>query len=87
MTKSIVPHKADITGDITKIVQYLLTEGDTKEKEGGQEPLFDDPRVLGSRRVSKGRLDEYLKGNIQQDSDTSKEIGEDDINYELYNVV
>ena len=55
----------DATGDITKIVQYLLTEGVTKEKEGDQEPLFDDPRVLGSKRVSEGRLDEYLKGNIQ----------------------
>ena len=38
------------------LVQYLLTEGVTKEKEGGQEALFDDPRVLGSRRVSEGRI-------------------------------
>ena len=78
----------DGTGDTSKIVQYLLSEGVTNEKEGSQEALFDDPRVIGSRKVSEGRLDEYLKGDIQlEEQDTIMEVGEDEINYELYNIV
>ena len=38
--------------------------------------------------MSEGRLDEYLKGDIQlEEQDTIMEVGEDEINYELYNIV
>ena len=79
----------DATGDITKIVEYLLSEGVTKEKEGSTGPGFEDPKLIGSRKVSQGRLDNYLKGDIElEQQDAINKCGEDEINYEiLYNVV
>ena len=73
----------DATGDITKIVEYLLSEGVTKEKEGSTGPGFEDPRLIGSRKVSEGRLDDYLKGDIElEQQDAINKSGEDEINYE-----
>ena len=45
----------EASGDIKKIVRYLLSEGITKEREGREGPAFEDPRVLGSRKV-RGNL-------------------------------
>ena len=73
----------DATGDITKIVEYLLSEGVTKEKEGSTGPGFEDPRLIGSRKVSEGHLDDYLKGDIElEQQDAINKSGEDEINYE-----
>ena len=78
----------DATGDIRKISCYLLSEGVTKEKEGCKGPCFKDPRVMGSKNVGKGRLDDYLKGKVElEEQDNNIESGEADINYELYHVV
>ena len=77
------------TSDIAKIIYYLLSEGTTKEQEGDEGSAFEDLRVLSSKKVSAGKLDDYLKGDIEFDyqQDTNTEYGEDDINYELYDVV
>ena len=66
----------------------LLSEGVTKEKEGSEGPGFEDPRVLGSKKVSEGKLDDYLKEEVElEEQDTNIEHGEDDINYEIYDVL
>ena len=77
----------DATGDIRKIVRYLLSEGVTKEKEDSNKQGFEDPRVIGSRKVSEGLLDDYLKGDVElEEQDIVNEYGEDEINYEIYDV-
>ena len=77
----------DATDDITKIyivVEYLLSEGVTKEKKGSTGPGFEDPKLIGSRKVSQGRLDDYLKGDIElEQQDAINKCGEDEINYEI----
>lgn len=87
-TQSASHTTRDATGDIGKIAHYLLSEGVTKEQEGSEGPAFEDPRVLGSKKVSAGKLDDYLKGDVEFDQqDTNTEYGENDINYELFDVV
>ena len=48
----------------------LLSEGVTKEKEGSEGPGFEDPRVLGSKKVSEGKLNDYLKEVELEEQDT-----------------
>lgn len=88
VTQSSSHTTRDATGDIKKIVHHLLSEGVTKEKEVCEGPGFEDPRVLGSKKVSEGKLDDYLKEEVElEEQDTNIECGEADINYELYDVL
>lgn len=80
----------DAGGDIKKIVHYLLSEGITKERDGREGTAFEDPRVLGSRKVSEGKLDDYLKEDVEfeeQDGDNFNEFEEYDMDYEMYDVL
>ena len=85
----MVLHKhttTDAGGDIKK----LLSEGITMEREDREGTFFEDPRVLGSRKVSEGKLNDYLKEDIEleeRDADNFNEYGEDDIDYEMYDVL
>ena len=89
VTQSVAHTVRDSIGDITKMVSYLRSEGVTKEKPAQQQHSFsfEDPSIAGMYKVSAGKLDPYLQGEIEMNPE---EVGNDylvDIDYELYDVV
>ena len=89
VSQSVAHTVRDSTGDIKKMVSYLRGEGVTKEKPAQQQQSFsfEDPSIAGMHKVSSGKLDPYLQGEIEMNPE---EVGGDhlvDMNYELYNVL
>ena len=73
------------------MVSYLQSEGITKEvlQPGQQQQSFsiEDPSIARMHKVSAGRLDPYLQGEIEMNP---KDVGDDhvvDIDYELWRFV
>ena len=59
-------------------------------EEGCKGPCFEDPRVMGTKEVGEGCLDDYLKGEVELDpdeQDNNIESGEADIICKLYHAV
>ena len=78
------------TSDMKKMISYLRNEGVTKEvfQPAQQQQSFslENPSIAGMHKVSTGKLDPYLQGEIEMNPE---EIGDDhlvDIDYELYDV-
>ena len=90
VSQSVAHSIRDSTSDIKKMVSYLQSEGVTKEilqpDQQQQSFSFEDPSIAGMHKVSAGKLDPYLQGEIEMNPE---EIGDDhlvDIDYELYDV-
>ena len=90
VSQSVAHTVRDSTSDMKKMISYLRNEGVTKEvlqpAQQQQSFSFEDPSIAGMHKVSTGKLDPYLQGEIEMNPE---EIGDDhlvDIDYELYDV-
>lgn len=89
VSQSVAHTVRDSTGDIKKMVSYLRGEGVTKEKPAQQQQSFsfEDSSIARMHKVSSGKLDPYLQGEIEMNPE---EVGSDhlvDMDYELYNAL
>ena len=90
VSQSVAHTIRESTSDINKMVSYLRSEGVTKEvlqpAQQQQSFSFEDPSIAGMHKVSTGKLDPYLQGEIEINSEQVGDGDLVDIDYELYNV-
>ena len=83
----------DAKNHITTIVTYLLWEKVTTEVEQCQTSIaFEDPSVAGFKCIADGRIDSYLRGevDVEGNGDSANDAIVDNIinlDDELYDVV
>ena len=93
VSQSVAHTARDANKDIKNMVSHLLSEKVATELEQRESHIkFEDPSIIGCRRIAGGHIDKYLKGEVDDEDisgSTDDEMVENivDLNYELYDVV